>query len=110
MKKLTKNQVARSIDLWGDFILTGHAITRMSARGITKEAVNTVLQFGRPFFVRGAEIYVIGRQDVKKAAIHVKKKLLQYEGLQIVCLPGEGIILTVYRNNDFKKSFKKAWS
>jgi len=81
--------------------LTQHAWKRMTARGLSPNAVEVVLDYGRINHIRGAIIYAIGRKEVE----YFKKKrginLVPYEGLQVVCTQDERII-TVYRNRDFR--------
>lgn len=82
-------------------ILTNHALARMGERDIPAHAVEAALRHGRVYHVRGAEVHVIGRKDVlrhKKIGID----LAAYEGTQVVCAPDGGVVLTVYRNRDFR--------
>lgn len=77
------------------YYLTDHARHRMRARGISEQALSAVLTYGRMAYVRGAEVYAIGRKEVcryRKDGID----LASYDGVQVVCSP-TGSILTVYR-------------
>jgi hypothetical protein len=81
--------------------LTKHAFNRMYSRGLSQEAVNAAIDYGRDTFVRGAKIYAIGRKEINM----YKEKgidLSDYEGVQVVCSSKSGDILTVYRNNNFR--------
>lgn len=82
------------------YALTRHARQRMRSRGIPPDAIRAVLWYGRLVHTRGAEVYAIGRQEVRQYASE-GLCLSPYEGLQVVCTP-EGHVLTVYRNRDFR--------
>jgi len=70
----------------------------MAQRGISFDAVRTVLEFGRRAFVRGARVHVIGRREVLKASAK-GANLEELNGLHVVCDPS-GVVLTVYRNQE----------
>lgn len=78
--------------------LTDHARLRMAQRGISFDAVRTVLELGRRAFVRGARVHVIGRLEVQKAS-KWGANLEGLNGVHVVCDPS-GVVLTVYRNRD----------
>ena len=98
-------QAIERMDAWADMesglALTNHAWCRMTARGLSQRAVDAVLMFGRMVYARGAEIHAIGKKEVAKYA-RTGVDLRPYEGLQVVCVPNDGIIMTVYRNRDFR--------
>ncbi|WP_459936775.1 DUF4258 domain-containing protein [Desulfonatronum parangueonense] len=80
--------------------ITNHAWRRMTARGISTEAVEAVLDYGRVVYTRGAAICAIGRKEVKffsRQGIN----LTLYEGVQVVCST-DGAVVTTYRNQDFR--------
>ncbi len=82
-------------------ILTQHAGKRMRHRRIPVNAIELVIEYGRIVFTRGAMIYAIGRNEVER----FKKEnvnLSECEGVQVVCSM-DGIVLTVYRNQNFRK-------
>lgn len=82
----------------GDHI-TRHARIRMDSRGIGWEAVCLALDFGRVAYVRGAQIYAIGRKEV--AALAERGITAdEYSGVQVVCA-NDNTVITVYRNKDF---------
>lgn len=83
-----------------NFILTNHALERMTYRGVREKAVQAVLDFGRVISIRGADHCVIGRKEV---AYYAKEgiDLSPYEGLHVVVGDG-GVILTVYRNHSLR--------
>ncbi|MFO8084538.1 MAG: DUF4258 domain-containing protein [Desulfobacterales bacterium] len=82
--------------------LTNHAMRRMSTRNLSFEAVYSTLQYGRVVYARGAAIHAIGRKEVhryKKIGIN----LSAYEGVQVLCNPKDGTVITVYRNRKFRR-------
>ena len=80
--------------------ITRHARMRMTARRISKTTLSAVLEYGRVVYVRGAKIYVIGRKEVTKF-LRRGVELAEFEGIHVVCNP-EGVVLTTYRNRDFR--------
>jgi hypothetical protein len=80
--------------------LSRHARVRMDARRLSEEALTMAMTYGRLARVRGAEIHAIGRKEVQRYATK-GINLSRYEGVQVVCST-DGIILTIYRNNDFR--------
>ncbi len=92
--------VQSPIDGYSDFSITSHAWKRMCTRRISMGALESVIQYGRIFYTRGAKIYAIGRKEVEK--FRQQQDLSSYEGIQIVC-SHSGSILTVYKNQDFRK-------
>lgn len=81
-------------------MLTEHAAERMSTRGLSSSAVTAAIAYGRVVHVRGADIIAIGRREVEWYS-REGIDLSRYEGIQVVCSP-EGVILTVYRNRNFR--------
>ena len=81
-------------------VITTHARMRMMARRISETALSVVIDYGRVVYVRGAKIYVIGRKEVTKF-LRQGVELADYEGIHVVCST-EGVILTTYRNRDFR--------
>jgi hypothetical protein len=81
--------------------LTRHALGRLDARGFRLHAIQAVLRYGRVVHIRGAAIHVIGWREVeqhKRSGIN----LIPFEGIQVICDPWTGAILTVYRNRDLR--------
>lgn len=78
--------------------VSDHAWARMSARRLSPADVETVLQFGRRVWARGARIFVIGRREVEQYRA-AGLDLARYEGLHVVC-SRYGAVMTVYRNRD----------
>jgi len=95
------NISARGFQIKDSIPLTNHARNRMNARNLPSEAVCSALQYGRVVYARGAAIHVIGRKEVHK----YKKEgvnLSAYEGVQVLCSPKDGTVITVYRNRNFR--------
>ena len=80
--------------------ITKHARSRMNRRRIPPEAVMTVTTYGRVAYVRGAEIYAVGRKEVERYLAE-GVDLREVEGIQVVCNP-DGAVLTAYRNSNFR--------
>ena len=80
--------------------LTRHAWGRMCARGINIDLITAVLDYGRSSFIRGAQIFAIGRKEVAKFK-EMGIDLTHCEGLQVVCST-DGWVLTAYKNHDFR--------
>ena len=81
-------------------LLSKHAKRRINQRGIKKQLIDLVLEYGRAIYTRGACILVVGRKEVKAALRH-GLDLRACEGIQVVCCPDEGLVYTAYRNRDF---------
>ncbi len=81
--------------------ITHHARQRMATRRISPEAVQAAICHGRRSHVRGALIFALGRRDVAAAA-RVGLDLEPHNGVQVVCTPDGGTVLTAYRNHDFR--------
>ena len=84
-----------------ELVITAHAGARMGERRIRADAVEAAVRHGRIFHVGGAEIHVIGKKDVMR---HLRRgvDLAVHEGVHVVCSPAERVVLTVYRNKDFR--------
>lgn len=80
--------------------ITKHAQRRMTARRISDTALSTVMTYGRVAFVRGAEIYAIGRKEVE---VYRRQgiDLAAFEGIHVVCSL-DGAVMTTYRNRNFR--------
>ena len=76
--------------------LTSHASHRMSERSIREWQVEQVLAYGRAIHNRKAVIYAVGRKEVKENG----RFLEACEGIQVVCSPTDGTIITTYRNHN----------
>lgn len=80
--------------------LTRHATARMTHRGIPAEVIETVIDYGRAVYTRGAVIHAIGRKEVERYR-QEDIDLSDCEGVQVVCST-DGAVLTVYRNHRFR--------
>jgi len=86
--------------------LTNHASARMGSRHISPAEVAFVMNNGRGYHVRGAVIYVMGRRDLK--LFRNNKTITEsIKGLQVVCAPDDDVVITVYRNTDFRHLRRK---
>jgi len=92
----------------GQFLVTPHASVRMGQRSIPERDVHLVLKHGRAFYPDGRKAcyYVIGKREVRAAAMH-GLSLSHLEGITVVVCSREGRINTVYRNRDFSRHAKR---
>ena len=81
-------------------IVTHHACEQMAARGISQDAIQAALAFGKEVYTRGAIIYALGKKEAKRA-YHEAGDLSRFSGVQVVC-SHRGIVLTAYRNRNFR--------
>jgi hypothetical protein len=75
--------------------LTHHARHRCRTRGIPESAVDAAIDFGRHFYSRGADHYIIGWREVRFWADY-SVDLEPYRGVHVICASG-GQVLTTYR-------------
>ncbi len=80
--------------------VTDHAQKRMTGRRISPEALEAVLTYGREVYVRGAQVFAIGRKEVERYQ-RDGIDLSAYEGIQVVCSVDD-TVMTTYRNHDFR--------
>jgi len=80
---------------------TNHTTQRMSQRGIGPDVVETAQDYGRVVHTRGAVTYAIGRTEI---AFYAAKgiNLGRLNGVQVICCPTSGAVITVYRNRNFR--------
>ena len=78
--------------------LTNHAAIRMQQRGISRAALQAVLDFGRRIHAKGLTFYVVGRKEV---ALYADRgvNLTNFEGLQVL-VAADGAVVTTYRSRD----------
>ncbi len=78
--------------------LTNHAAIRMQQRGISRAALQAVLDFGRRIHAKGLTFYVVGRKEV---ALYADRgvNLANFEGLQVL-VAADGAVVTTYRSRD----------
>lgn len=89
-----------------ELLITTHARTRMDSRRISEKGVELVLAYGRPVRARGAQIFALGKKEVLLAA-REGLDLSRFAGLQVVC-SSNGVVLTAYRNHDFRSLRRSA--
>ena len=81
--------------------------------GPLAQGMRRVLNYGRVAHVRGATIYAVGRKEVERFA-RDGMDLSDVEGVQVVC-SDSGVIMTVYRNRDFRglrprrRAHRRSW-
>lgn len=92
--------VESNFNIHTDYNFSRHAWERMSGRGLSPDAIRRVIDFGRVAHVRGATIYAVGRKEVERFA-RDGIDLSDVEGIQVVCSEC-GVIMTAYRNHDFR--------
>jgi len=81
-----------------EVILTDHARTRMSTRGIREWQIEQVLLYGRQSHIRSSTIYTVGRKEIKEYG----KFLESCEGIHVLCSPQNQAVITTYRNHDMR--------
>jgi hypothetical protein len=88
----------------GFFHMSAHAQHRMFSRGLSPDLVEAVLTHGEVFHDRGALHFRVGRRvtkELKKRGIDAQR----LEGLHVI-VSDDGLILTVYRNHQFRRPRK----
>ena len=101
--KLISSQEAIKEDKILGYFLSNHARKRMKQRAITREAISNVLIYGRLYYVRGCQLYVIGRKEIsenKKHEIDIEK----YSGTHVLCSKDNAII-TCYRSKQLNNHY-----
>lgn len=85
-----------------DFCMSHHAVKRMSQRAINPEQIQLALEYGRLIHSRHAKFYVIGKKEVRRLAKEGLDLRLM-EGLQVVVNEKTNLVMTVYKNQDFRQ-------
>ncbi len=80
--------------------LSRHAEFRHATRGISRQAMAAVLDYGRVSHIRGAAVHAIGRREIAAMA-RKGVDLSEHDGLHVVCAT-DGTVITVYRNRDLR--------
>lgn len=80
--------------------LTKHAEQRMAKRGLTADAVEAAMIFGREIHTRGVTIFAVGRNEVNNALTSFLD-ISQFEGTHVLC-GKDGDVITTYRNYDLR--------
>lgn len=79
-----------------------HAYKRMAQRGLNAEQVELVLSYGRRVQARRAVFYLIGKKEVAQLGEKMPE-LVALEGIQVLMNAEDEVVLTVYRNHDFRQ-------
>ena len=91
-------------------IYTTHAICRIFGRNITEESIEATLEYGRKCVSdRKAITYRLDRRSIAKAKAN-GICLREYEGIHVVISRDTHVVITVYRNRNFKKVLSKSTS
>ncbi len=80
--------------------LTEHAEQRMEERGLTPDAIEAAMTFGREIHTRGITIFAVGRNEVKNA-LSSSLDISPFEGTHVLC-GKDGDVITTYRNYDLR--------
>ena len=72
----------------------------MSARRLSFNGVQRVLDYGRVVHARGSTIYAVGKKEVTRLRA-AGIDLTTEEGVQVVC-SNSGTVMTAYRNHDLR--------
>ena len=88
--------------------LTKHACTRMQQRGISLDAIDAALAYGRAIHAKGLTFFVIGHKEVRKFSAQ-GVDLDAVAGIQVL-VSSEGSVVTTYRSHDIHaiKSCRRA--
>ena len=81
--------------------ISGHAVCRMNSRRFNVDILETVLEFGRVVYTRGASIHVIGKKEITRYSTK-GINLSACEGIHVVCSTDEETIITMYKNKNFR--------
>jgi hypothetical protein len=84
------------------FGLSFHAEKRMYQRSITLDQIQKVLEYGRMIHSRRARFYVIGHKEIKRMEI-LGLDVVGLENIQVVVDEKSSLILTTYKNKDFRQ-------
>lgn len=82
--------------------VSDHAAKRMSKRGLFPWQIDLVIKYGRRVHSRRAVYYALGRREVSRYQEKMPE-LVGLESIQVVVNSEQEVILTVYRNHDFRK-------
>jgi len=81
--------------------VTQHARQRMGQRGVSEEAVELALHYGRKIHSRGAVFHVIGRKEIAKLGDE-HPEITDLDGVQVLTSADGESVITVYKNHDFR--------
>jgi len=72
----------------------------MCARGLSPQDIRLTLTYGQAVYDRGALLFRMGRKQIRRYRGRID--LHDQDGVQVVCDPDSGTVMTVYRNRDFR--------
>ena len=107
-------EMVRAVAIDGPVVAVQIALTvagcplRNEIQRRVNDAVVAALEFGRQVRARGAEIFVLGRRDIARAR-RVGVDLSDLEGVQVICAPNGGPVLTCYRNRNVSGIRDRGW-
>ena len=80
--------------------ITTHARTRMSQRGISKNAMAVVLKYGRRVHIRNAIVYFFGKKEFNRylQATQIAGRWSHFRDIHVLVSPGDDTIITAYKN------------
>lgn len=81
-------------------VFSRHALLRMQQRTISHAMVESVMLYGREVRGHDTVIHVVGRRDARCWRMR-GVRLDHLEGIHVVC-SGDGVVITVYRNREFR--------
>ena len=81
--------------------LSEHAQTRMYQRGYRRTDLDLAIDYGRDVYTRDGLIFAIGRYEIE-FWWDVGVKLDRLNGMQVVVSTDYPLVLTVYRNPNFR--------
>lgn len=76
-------------------------MNRMFERGMNPDDVFYPLKYGEAVYDRGSLIFRVGKKHVSWYGDRVD--LAPREGVHVVCSTGDGTVMTVYRNREFRR-------
>ena len=79
---------------------TQHADQYIGKRGISPQAIELVLEFGRQVRSRGAIFYVIGKKEIERYH-KIEPRLADLNGVQMITSE-EDVVITAYCNKDLR--------
>lgn len=94
--------MSAAVKLSTETTISHHACKRMAQRGLSREQIDLVLAYGRKFHARRAVYYVIGKKEIARLGDKVPE-LIALEGIQVVLNSDDEVVLTAYRNRDFRQ-------
>ena len=80
---------------------TNHALVQIRRRGIRPCEVAGAVTHGRHIHTRGAEIFVIGRTEIRSCQQY-GIQVDELHGLHVVCASDTGAVITAYRNSSLR--------